>query len=271
MTTSHRPPLPQHTLGTTSIPTAFRPVALTSDRDLIDRVLTGLTAMVTDPLDAGNHCPDSQLEEEQQPVHTSTGATNPDEEVIRILAPADSGNPAADAWNIVTLTRPRGSTEPVWKPFAAYGPMTWDKANEFLTALGVQAISFGNRSDFPILDSLPRHSAEVTLDTEEGIPLPRTAALIQQLTSEHGPEYTGILARAVEDANHGDQGRYLAGLNAAIDVLAANGDRPKWKALAINHVGLFLNEIRADTYAASHYGAMPRTPTPADGRSGEVR
>lgn len=85
-----------------------------------------------------------------------TGATNPDEEVIRILAPADPDNPDADAWHIVTLTRPSGSTEPVWKPFAAYGPMTLDKANQFLTALGVEAVSVEQRSDFPILDNLPR-------------------------------------------------------------------------------------------------------------------
>ncbi|WP_280462232.1 hypothetical protein [Nocardia carnea] len=156
MITSFRPPLLRRTPGTTSIPAAFRPVTLTSDRDLIGRVLVGLTAMATNPRDPENHCPHIQLEEEKQSVPTSTGAGNPAEEVIRILAPADPAAPEADAWNIVTLTRPRGSTEPDWKPFAAYGPMTLDKANQFLTALGVQAASIGNRSDFPILDNLPR-------------------------------------------------------------------------------------------------------------------
>lgn len=75
-----------------------------------------------------------------------------DEEVIRTLAPAD---PGADAWHVVTLARPRGSTEP-FRPFAAYGPMTWDTAKQFLGELGVEAVRVAQRSDFPILDNLPR-------------------------------------------------------------------------------------------------------------------
>ncbi|WP_370012687.1 hypothetical protein [Nocardia cyriacigeorgica] len=68
---------------------------------------------------------------------------HPDEEVARVLAPADRGNPDADAWHVVTLTRPRGSTDPVWRPQGAFGPMTLDSANEFLSRLGVQAVSVG--------------------------------------------------------------------------------------------------------------------------------
>ncbi|WP_327097103.1 hypothetical protein OIE68_45815 [Nocardia vinacea] len=96
-----------------------------------------------------------------------------------------------------------------------------------------------------------------TLGTEEGIPLPGTAALIEQLTSEYGSEYTLLLSRAVQDANHVDQASYLVCLNAAIDVLAEPGDRPTRKALALSHVGLFLTEIRADIRRASHRSAMP--------------
>jgi len=97
-----------------------------------------------------------------------------------------------------------------------------------------------------------------TLGTEEGIPLPGTAALIEQLTSEYGSAYTLLLSRAVQDANHVDQASYMVGLNAAIDVLAGpGGDRPTRKALALSHVGLFLTEIRADIRRASHRGAMP--------------
>lgn len=216
-------------------------------------------------------------------MHTSTDATNPDEEVIRILAPANPANPDADAWHIVTLTRPRGSTGPVWKPFAAYGPMTLDKANQFLTALGVEAVSVwtGPTSRFSTTfracsgampsTALPElryrtrkalmpahYPAGVTLGTEEGIALPRTVALIEQLTSEYGSEYTLLLSRAVEAANHVDQASYMVGLNAAIDVLAGpGGDRPTRKALALSHVGVFLTEIRADIRRASHRGAMP--------------
>ncbi|MEV2218851.1 hypothetical protein AB0E01_03105 [Nocardia vinacea] len=102
------------------------------------------------------------------------------------------------------------------------------------------------------------YPAGVMLGTEEGVPLPGTAALIEQLTSEYGSEYALLLSRAVEDAHHVDQARYLVGLNAAIDVLAGpGGDRPKRKALALSHVGLFLTEIRADACRASHRGAMP--------------
>lgn len=82
--------------------------------------------------------------------------THPDEEVIRVLAPADPSRPHADAWTIVTWTRPKGSPAPVWRPFAAYGPMTLDTANQFLTELGVQAVNIADRSDFPILDTLPK-------------------------------------------------------------------------------------------------------------------
>jgi hypothetical protein len=146
--TSHKPPLPQHTLGTTPIPAAVRPIERATDPDLIGRVLAGLTAVATDPPDAENPCRDCQLEEERrQPVH-------PGEELIRILAPADPANPGADAWNIVTLSRPRGSTVPVWRPVTAYGPMTLDKANQFLAELGVQAVGVAPRSNFPILDNL---------------------------------------------------------------------------------------------------------------------
>ena len=205
-------------------------------------------------------------------MSTSITAVPPDEEVTRILAPADADNPGADAWNVVTLTRPRGSTEPVWKPFAAYGPMPWDEAHEFITALGVRTISFGNRSDWPILDARPSQAAEAPLDSRGSLPLPRVAALIQQWTSEHGPEYTDLLVRAIDDADHGDQEGYVAGLDAAIDVLAAwMVIGPKWKARAINHVGLFVGEMRADTAAAVHRGLIPRTPPPPDHRSDEAR
>jgi hypothetical protein len=78
-----------------------------------------------------------------------------DEEVIRILAHVDPGTPDADSYVVVTLTRPRGSTEAVWKIFAAYGPMGLDKATTFLEALGYRNIQVQTRSKFPILDSLP--------------------------------------------------------------------------------------------------------------------
>jgi hypothetical protein len=76
-------------------------------------------------------------------------------EVVRVLAPADRGNPDADAWHVVTLTRPRGSTDPVWRPHRAVGPMTLDSANEFLSRLGVQAVSVAQRTNPPILGSHP--------------------------------------------------------------------------------------------------------------------
>lgn len=56
-----------------------------------------------------------------------------DEEVMRILAPVASSD---DAWTVTTFTRPPGGTD--WQIFAAYGPMTFAKAREFLAALGVE-------------------------------------------------------------------------------------------------------------------------------------
>ncbi|MEV2218852.1 hypothetical protein AB0E01_03110 [Nocardia vinacea] len=144
MITSHTPPLPQRTPGTEFV----EDFAREADSDLIGRVLAGLMSVAADPLGAQIHCPDFRLEEERRPVPA-------DEEVIRILAPADPDNHDADAWHVVTLTRPRGSSEP-FRPFAAYGPMTWDTAKQFLAELGVEAVSVGSRSDFPILDNLPR-------------------------------------------------------------------------------------------------------------------
>jgi len=82
-------------------------------------------------------------------MNTVIGDMHPDEEVIRILAPADHSNPDTDAWHAVTLTRPRGSTYPVWRPFRAYGPMTLDTANELLLRLVVRAVSVAQRADFP--------------------------------------------------------------------------------------------------------------------------
>ena len=80
----------------------------------------------------------------------------PAEEVIRILAPANPDKPHDDAWHLVTLTRPLGSTDPVWRPFAAYGPMPMAKVEEFLTALGAEPARIVKRSEFPILHTLPR-------------------------------------------------------------------------------------------------------------------
>ncbi|GAB2724484.1 hypothetical protein GCM10027089_55250 [Nocardia thraciensis] len=68
--------------------------------------------------------------------------TSPDEEVIRILAHADPSSPSLDAYVIVTLTRPHGSTEPVWRPFATYGPMTFDVAEDFLNRLATATSRF---------------------------------------------------------------------------------------------------------------------------------
>ncbi|RJO75092.1 hypothetical protein D5S18_17085 [Nocardia panacis] len=152
MTIANTPTLPRHTPGTTPVPAALRPIAPAGDLDLIGRVLIGLMATPTDPPHAENHWPDNQSEEEERFVHD---AASLGEEVMRLLAPAEPGNAEADAWNVVTLTRPRGSTVPVWKPFAAYGPMPLEKAHEFLAALG-DPIGVAGRADFPILDRLPR-------------------------------------------------------------------------------------------------------------------
>lgn len=84
------------------------------------------------------------------------------------------------------------------------------------------------------------YPAGVILGTEEGIPWPRIAALIQLLTSEYGSEYTLLLSRAVQDATHDDHASYLAGLNAAIDLLTGTGGDPSArKALADRHIGVF--------------------------------
>ncbi|WP_216898406.1 hypothetical protein [Nocardia alni] len=270
MTISHSPLLPQHTFGTTPIPAAARPLERETDRYHIGHVLAGLMALPPDSAGAQTDCLDHRLEEEQQPVQS-------DEEVIRLLIPAESVQLDvdvwnADAWNIVTLTRPRGGGESDWQVFAAYGPMRLDKASEFLARLGGKVIGVEKQSDYPILDSLDLPPAEAMVSAADGSPLPRATALVVQLTSEYGPEYTGLLARAVSDASHGNQESYMAGLNAAIDVMAGvAGDRPKCKALAISHVGVFLTELRADTRSASHGGTVPRNSPPAGGLSREAR
>lgn len=149
------PPLPQHPPESTPIPAASAPVELTHDRYLIGRVLVGLKAVATDPRDAENRCPGPAL---RGGVHSGAPdhEMHPSEEVVRILAAADPGNPGADAWHVVTVTRPSGSTEPVWKPHAAAGPMTLDAAHEFLAGLGVQAVSLAQHSNVPIPDDLSR-------------------------------------------------------------------------------------------------------------------
>ncbi|WP_378735558.1 hypothetical protein [Nocardia brasiliensis] len=79
------------------------------------------------------------------------------------------------------------------------------------------------------------------------IPIPRTAALIEQLTREFGGEYTLLLTRAVEFGNRDDQARYMATLNAAIDVLRRTGfGMDKAKAVAIGHVGSFFAMLSVD-------------------------
>jgi hypothetical protein len=249
MTTSHKPsPLPRHTLGTTAIPAAVKPIERETDRYHIGHVLAGLMALPDSP-GTETHCLDYRLEQEQEPV--------PDEEVTRLLILAESEQPDVDAWNIVTLTRPRGASEEEWRVFAAYGPMRLDEANEFLSRLGGKVIGVQNQSDFPILETLDLPPAEVMMRTADDSPLPRTTALVTQLAREYGSEYTRLLSLAVQDASHGDQESYMAGLDAAIDVMAgAAGDRPRCKALAISHVGLFLTEIRADARTAPHRMAV---------------
>ncbi|WP_216893428.1 hypothetical protein [Nocardia alni] len=195
-----------------------------------------------------------------------------DEEVTRLLIPAESEQPDVDAWNIATLPRPRGATEAEWRLFAAYGPMRLDEAHEFLSKLGCTAVSVEDRSEFPILESLNLPPAEVMMRADDDSPLPRATALVTQLNREYGSEYTRLLSLAVQDASHGYQHSYMAGLNAAIDVLTRGvGDRPRCRALAINHVGLFLTEIRADLRTASHGGAVPDMPPPTYRRSEEER
>ncbi len=87
-------------------------------------------------------------------MYTQPGRMTPDEEVGRILMPADPGKPYTDAWNIVTVTRPRGSRQPVWKPGPTFGPMTLDEANKFLLELGVSTVNVDQRAAFPILETL---------------------------------------------------------------------------------------------------------------------
>ncbi|MCX4099142.1 hypothetical protein [Nocardia sp. alder85J] len=141
------PPLPRHTLGTTPITAALVPVTHASDPDLIERVRAGLAAW-TDSTGHQNPCPDSRLKE-KHPVQTQALL----EEVSRFLAPADPDRVDADAWIIVTASRPQGSTEPVWRPIAAIGPMTLDAAAEYLTALGLEPVEV--RHDLPIPDADP--------------------------------------------------------------------------------------------------------------------
>ncbi|WP_159848654.1 TetR/AcrR family transcriptional regulator [Nocardia sp. CY41] len=100
------------------------------------------------------------------------------------------------------------------------------------------------------------------MDTEEGIHLPRTAELIAQLTRDYGTEYTMVLTRAIDDANHDDQVSYKRGLNTAIALMAvADGDGSKAAELTIGHVESFLVAIRADLQAFSHRGGtLPDLP-----------
>lgn len=94
--------------------------------------------------------------------------------------------------------------------------------------------------------------------TDDGIARPRTAALIQMLSSEYGTDYTRLLSRAVQDADRGDHTSYLVDRAAAIDVLAGTaGNHSSRKALVDSHIGVFLTEIGADLRNASHSGLRP--------------
>lgn len=87
------------------------------------------------------------------------------------------------------------------------------------------------------------HRPEAPFD----IPIPRTAALIEQLTREFGSEYTMLLTQAVEFGNRDDQARYLATLNAAIDVLRRAGSgMDKAKAVTIGHGMSLFSMLHAD-------------------------
>ncbi|MBO0880524.1 MAG: hypothetical protein J2P17_09295 [Mycobacterium sp.] len=81
MTTSRRPPLPQRTPGTTSIPVALAPIKPETDRDLLGRVLAGLEAIVDQhPVDE-NSCTDAELDAELRGCG---------DDVRRLLGPACS-------------------------------------------------------------------------------------------------------------------------------------------------------------------------------------
>lgn len=96
------------------------------------------------------------------------------------------------------------------------------------------------------------------LGTEDDIPWPRTAAVIQLLTSEYGAEYTLVLSRAVQDADRGDHASYLLGRDAAMDALAETaGDHSSRETLVDSHIGVFITEIGADIARASHSGVRP--------------
>lgn len=263
MTTSHRlSPLPRHTLGATAIPAAAAHTReRETDRYHIGHVLAGLMALGPDSAGTETHCLGYQLgQEQEEPM--------PDDEVTRLLILAESEQPDVDAWNIVTLTRPRGATEAEWQVFAAYGPMRLDEAHKFLATLAGKVISVQSQSDFPILESLNLPPAEVMRASDDSL-LPRATALVTQLNREYGSEYTRLLSLAVQDSANGYHHSYMAGLDAAVDALTevAGGDRPRCKALAINHVGLFLTETLADARTASHGGAVPDMPSPTYGRS----
>lgn len=90
----------------------------------------------------------------------------------------------------------------------------------------------------------------VTLNADDGTPLPRTAELITELTITFGVDYTRVLVRAVEQANLNNQASYGRGLCAAIDILAGTGiARPVAEAVALGHVASFLAVIGADATA----------------------
>lgn len=199
-----------------------------------------------------------------------TGA-NPDDEVIRVLYPADPGNPAADAWNIVTVARPRGGSSQDWTVCAVFGPMAMDQASEVLGGLGVDAVSIADHADFRALEGLLRESARTgrTLGGPAGIAMPRTVAMNEALISQFGAEYAAIVVRAVEADNRGDQARYRENAAIAAEALAAMGrDRSICDGLVASHVGVFLGEIRADVRKAVASGALAR-PAPPDDQPGE--
>ncbi|MFI6367945.1 hypothetical protein ACIBG0_34980 [Nocardia sp. NPDC050630] len=107
-----------------------------------------------------------------------------------------------------------------------------------------------------------RPRREFIFVSDAGMPLPRVAELIAELTSQYGGEYVLVLSRAVDSASRNDQSSYKTGLNTAISVLT-DGARDKETAtdIVIDHLGLFLAAFRADLQRVERNDASPDFPS----------
>lgn len=107
-----------------------------------------------------------------------------------------------------------------------------------------------------------RPRREFIFVSDAGMPLPRVAELIAELTSQYGSGYVLVLSHAVDSASRNDQSSYKTSLNTAISVLADRGGVGETATdIVIDHLGLFLAAFRADLQRVERHAAAPAFPS----------